>query len=211
MSTSNRKAVDLFDQYAQTYAEKYWDHSRYAASMNFLAKSLSNDATILDVACGPGNVINHLLQLKPTLKCTGFDLSKNMIKIAQNRIPKAHFREQDCQYLPASKSKFSGIISSFFFPYLSEKKVEIWMTNISNHLSKNGLLYISTMQGENKNSGLQTNRNGDKLFINYHELEFIRECLRANDFEILYEETIKNIDPEGIELPPDLILISKLN
>jgi len=74
----------------------------------------------LDAGCGTGKTMQLL-----SSKCkniVGVDFSKNMIKIARKRNPKAQFVLGDLQHLPFKDNSFDLVISTETIQYVSDKK-----------------------------------------------------------------------------------------
>src|SRR5438045_2838934 len=91
-------AVDLFNKLASEYQKKYMDVSLYSDSLNLFCKLIpKQNATVLELACGPGNVTKYLLDKRPDLKILGTDLGPNMIKLARQNNPTVEFKILDCR------------------------------------------------------------------------------------------------------------------
>ena len=57
---------------ADRYAEKYFDLDMYDRYLEQFEKRIeSQGASVLDVACGPGNVSAYLAKVRPDLKLVG--------------------------------------------------------------------------------------------------------------------------------------------
>jgi demethylmenaquinone methyltransferase / 2-methoxy-6-polyprenyl-1,4-benzoquinol methylase len=73
---------------------------------------------ILDVCCGTGDVVFHLLRTDPTLDITGVDFCAPMLDRARTRAPheargKATFLEGDAMALPFADASFDGATMGF--------------------------------------------------------------------------------------------------
>ncbi|MEO9171025.1 MAG: bifunctional demethylmenaquinone methyltransferase/2-methoxy-6-polyprenyl-1,4-benzoquinol methylase UbiE [Candidatus Baltobacteraceae bacterium] len=74
--------------------------------------------SILDLCCGTGDVVFHLLRTDPTLHVTGVDFCTPMLDAARIRAPKeargeAAFLEGDAMSLPFEASTFDGATMGF--------------------------------------------------------------------------------------------------
>ena len=77
-----------------------------------------HDGTILDLCCGTGDVVFHLLRTDPTLHVTGIDFCAPMLDGARARAPKeargdAAFVEGDVMALPFADASFDGATMGF--------------------------------------------------------------------------------------------------
>jgi demethylmenaquinone methyltransferase / 2-methoxy-6-polyprenyl-1,4-benzoquinol methylase len=73
---------------------------------------------ILDLCCGTGDVVFHLLRTDPTLDVTGVDFCAPMLECARARAPreargKAEFVEGDAMSLPFPNDAFDGATMGF--------------------------------------------------------------------------------------------------
>ena len=178
-------AVGIFDKLANLYQERFMDVSLYTDSFHAFCDALSKpDATILEVACGPGNVTRFLLDIRPDFKIHGTDLAPAMLELARQNNPTAVFSLLDCRQISAIDQQFDAILCGFAFPYLSKAEAIQFIADASSQLLPNGVLYISTMEDDNSKSDWQTGSTGDKLFMNYHESGYLIEALESSDFRL---------------------------
>jgi tRNA/tmRNA/rRNA uracil-C5-methylase (TrmA/RlmC/RlmD family) len=83
-----RTSAAAFDRLAERYAEKYFRLDLYARYLERFAARIEPDASVIDAACGPGNVSAHLAKLRPDLQLVGVDLAAGMIAQAKLRVPR---------------------------------------------------------------------------------------------------------------------------
>ncbi len=74
--------------------------------------------SVLDLCCGTGDVVFHLLRTDPTLRVTGVDFCAPMLARAQERAAReargaAGFIEGDVSELPFAESSFDGATMAF--------------------------------------------------------------------------------------------------
>lgn len=203
--------IKLFDQFAETYQEKYMDVTLYAASLNlFLNYIESSDPSILDIACGPGNITKYLLDNSSKLEILGIDLSPQMINFAKKNNPKAEFKVHDIRNINLLNQKFDAAVMAFALPYLSKEEVISFINDCSGILNESGVLYLSTMEDEHEKSGLEGpgNKDGQKMYIHYYEAAFIKDTLIKSGFEILYSQR-QNFPLKTNITWKDLIIIAR--
>src|SRR6185295_3669822 len=91
-------AVNIFNKHASKYQDKFMDVNLYAGSFDFFCDAAKKqNAKILEIACGPGNITSYLLNKRPDFKILGIDLAPNMIALAKINNPKADFQLMDCR------------------------------------------------------------------------------------------------------------------
>ena len=186
MDKVTRETVKIFDDAAQRYQDKYMDVSSYENSLSLFCESLSSlESSILDVACGPGNVAKFVIDIVPGAKILASDLSPKMLQLTKINVPKAETMLMDAKDLGTLDRKFDGVLSSFIFPYLSKNEVVKFIADVKDIINENGIIYISTMQGKNEDSGYVGPEDGVQMFMNYHEVSYLEETLVKYGFDIL--------------------------
>jgi len=204
-----QKAVSIFNQLASEYERKFMDVSLYGDTFAVFCEAIEKDnARVLEVACGPGNITQHLLQLRPDLTVLGTDLAPNMIALAQKNNPSASFQLLDCREMLSLKSNYDAIMCGFGLPYLSKKEAIQFIADAYKVLNRNGVLYLSTMEDDNTQSRWQKGSSGDEIFMNYHEAGYLKAALAAAPFKILTEERKSYQYADGTAIV-DIILIAK--
>ncbi len=203
-------AVSVFDKNAELYSQKYMDISIYYDSLDIFCDSIQiQNADVVDLACGPGNVTKYLLDKRPDFKMLATDLSPKMLEIAKEHNPLASFRLFNCKDIDQLEESYDGIMCSFAFPYLSKEEVIEFIRDAAKVLNKDGVLYISTMEDNNLNSAWESGSTGDQIFMNYHESEYIISNLKENNFEII-DMSRKTYPGKADKMIVDLIIIAKL-
>ncbi|HMI04666.1 MAG TPA: class I SAM-dependent methyltransferase [Pedobacter sp.] len=212
---NNSKIVDAaeaFDKSAKIYQDRSMDVSLFAETFNFFCDHIPSDnASILDIACGPGNIIKYLLDRKPGYKILGTDLSPKMLELARINNPTAQFQLMDCRETGTIKQKFDGITCGFCLPYLTLEETMELIANVSRLLIPGGIFYLSTMvEDEITKSRYQISSSGDQVYVNYHREDDLTRALLDNNFEVISSSHFSSPDKEGLMLS-DLVLIGKLN
>lgn len=200
-------AVGVFDKLADSYQDKFMDVSLYHDSLDLFCQNiLKENATVLELACGPGNITKYVLEKRPDFKILGTDLAPNMIRLAKKNNPNAEFKILDFRKIKLLNQKFDAVLCGFGLPYLSKKEVLEFITDSDQILHDGGILYLSTMEDDNQNSRFQKGSSGDEVFINYHQADYLVEALENNGFTIIHLERINYLHNE--QDTTDLILIA---
>lgn len=202
-------AVGVFNKHADLYQSKFMDVSMYADSLNLFCNSIiKQNASILELACGPGNITAYLLNKRPDFKILGTDLAPNMIARAKVNNPDAEFKIMDCKDVGSFKQNYDANMCSFFLPYLSVEETAKLFMDCYLRLTSNGIIYISTMDGEYSNSGLQNGSTGEEIYMHYYLSENLHEMLREVGFKIINLQQVKSTMTNGTETV-DLIISAK--
>lgn len=208
MTDRNKQAVAVFDKMAEVYRQKYMDLELYNDTFDFFCDHVSaENAEILELACGPGNITRYLLQKRPDFQVLATDLAPNMLEIARQNNQTAAFQLLDSRKIGELKKQYDAIICGFGLPYLSKEEAVRLIQDASARLKPNGLLYLSTMEDDYEKSGTQKSSAGDEVYMYYHEAGYLTEAIRENNMEIILLER-KDFPSET--KTTDLILIAQL-
>jgi len=206
------KPSEAFDKSAKIYQDKFMDVSLYAEPLKLFCDNITPaNASILDIACGPGNITRYLLDTRADYDVLGIDLSPNMLILASTNNPGAKFQLMDCREIDKIEQKFDGITCGFCLPYLTREEAVELIANAAGLLKPGGVFYLSTMVEDDHNkSRYQISSTGDRVYVNYHQEEYLSEAFRENNLEMI---SLKRFgSPDNVEVKTtDLVLIGKLN
>jgi trans-aconitate methyltransferase len=185
-------AVDIFNKLAQHYQDKFMDVSLYAATFDRFCENITKEnAEVLELACGPGNITKYLLTKRPDLKILGTDLAPNMIELAKQNNPQAEFQLLDCRAILSLNKKFDAVMCGFALPYLSKEDAVKLIGDAVQVLNPGGVIYISTMEDDYSKSGLRKGSTGDEIFMHFHEAGYLTEALEGNGLKVLDLQRLK--------------------
>lgn len=211
MRTSNNIA-SVFSKFAKVYENKFMDCNLFHDTYDCFLKLLpTNKATVLDIGCGPGNITKYLLQKRPKLDVLGIDIAKEMLQLAKENNPTVNFKLMDCKYINKINTKFDGIMCGFCLPYLSKADVNNFIMDSYKLLNDNGVLYISTMEGEYENSKSIGSSSGGKetIYTYYYKEEYLKRVLHENGYTLLEatrkQQSVENNKTKAI----DIVFIAK--
>jgi len=106
--------------------------------------------------------------------------------------------------------QFESIMCSFCLPFLSKEDTYQLISDCSKKLVQEGVLYISTMEGDESKAGFEsTSFTGDsKIYFNYHKQKELEKALINNGFTIDTNFRQNYIESNG-KITIDLIMIAK--
>ena len=183
-------SVNLFNQFAQRYAEKYFDLDQYDQFYAMFAQELALDATVIDIACGPGNVAACLLRHRPDLSVTGVDLAPKMINIAKQRVPGGQFYVGDCRQLSGVGDGFDGAVFAFGLSYLNQADAAQFFVSLSHILTPGAVLLLTTISANESSARYETSGSGDTIFMVYRTPDEISKLLTSYGFDIKFFELV---------------------
>lgn len=202
-----QQAVSIFDKYASEYQNKFMDVSLYKNSFDVFLNLLQINSTLLEVACGPGNITKYLLNTRPDLKILATDLAPNMLALAQQNNPTATFKLLDARAISKLQQPFNAIMCGFVFPYFSKEETIQFIKDAALVLNPNGAIYISTMEDDYSKSGFRKGSQGDEIFMHFHQADYLTEALNQNGFTLIETQRIESVSTDNSKTI-DLILIA---
>lgn len=205
------KPAEAFNKSAKLYQQKFMNVSLYAEPFQVFCDHIqANNASILDIACGPGNIVKYLLDRQPDYRILGIDLSPNMLDLAQINNPTAQFQLMDCREIGKIEQQFNGITCGFCLPYLTPEEAAAMISDVAKLLKPAGMFYLSTMEEDaNNQSRYQISSTGDRVYVHYHREDYLAKALSQSGFEILCVKRYSAPDQNGVTIT-DLVLVCKL-
>lgn len=202
-------AVSVFNKLADLYQSKFMDVSMYHDTFDVFCHAVEKqNAKVLELACGPGNITKYLLFKRPDFKILGTDLAPNMIELAKINNPNASFQLLDSREMLKLNATYDALMCGFILPYLSKEEAEKMIIDAAQILPQGGVIYISTMEDDYSKSGYKKGSTGDEIYMYYHQADYLIDALKKNGFEIIEEQRKKYQMQENIDTV-DLILIAK--
>ena len=211
--SKTKNTIKIFDQFAKRYQEKFMDMDLYLPSYDMFCSFVEKEnAEILELACGPGNITKYLLSKRPDFKILGSDLSSKMIELAKTNNPEAEFQVMDCRDIGQMDEKYDAILCGFGLPYLSKEEALKLIADASTLLNPHGVLYLSTMEDDYSKSGFQGASFGgeDQLFIHYHQADYLTQALEDNGFKVLELQRQDYPEQDGTTTIDLIILAEKV-
>ena len=189
---SRTHTIETWDKVADLYQTKFMDVEAYNHGYDTFCKLLQAEgATVFEIGCGPGNITRQLLSRRPDIAITATDVAPSMVQLTKVNNPSADCLVMDSKDILNITPGFHGIVCGFCMPYLSKEESIKLVSDCSQLLNKDGLLYLSFIEGDYDKSGFETSSCGRyHMFVYYHSEDFIRQCFRDNGFEVLHFERL---------------------
>lgn len=189
--TDYKKTINTWNNLAEVYEAKFMDLDFYNHSYDHFCELITdNEAKILEIGCGPGNITKYVLNKKPSWQWLGTDVSENMVNHAQKNNPQATFQVLDARNINEINNTFQGIVCGFCIPFLSATDVATFIAHCANLLTPQGLLYLSFVADTEGTSGYKQGNTGSQVYFNYHALETITTILKCNEFNLIKQYQI---------------------
>ncbi|MEP0265184.1 class I SAM-dependent methyltransferase [Dokdonia sp.] len=181
-----QETFNTWNTLAQCYQEMFMELDIYNASYDLFCASIKRqNASILEIGCGPGNITKYLLDRHPTYRITATDVAENMIALTKENNPSATVQILDCRALDTLKDTYDGIMCGFTLPYLSDSDTAKFIQNSYALLRQDGILYLSFVGGNYKDSGFITGSTGDRTYFYYHNILDVKNMLTTQGFQLI--------------------------
>ena len=202
-------SVATFDKLAEHYAEKYFHSDLYDRYLEEFAKRIGpQGASVLDAACGPGNVSACLAKVRPDLRLVGIDLAEGMVRQASLRVPGAEFLVRDCRAIDALDEVFDACAFAFGLSYLTDDDAERFFTSLNASLADSAALYLSTITGEQRWSGFEESGSGDKVYLEYRNVDDVVTMVERAGYRVDFMELMAS-PANASKSTRDLVLIAQ--
>ncbi|MFC6998804.1 class I SAM-dependent DNA methyltransferase [Rufibacter roseus] len=204
------ETFETWNKIASVYEGQFMGLDLYNETYDYLCNTIiKEEASILDVGCGPGNITKYLLSKRPDFQINGIDIAPNMVRLAKSNNPTASFHIMDSRHISELKTKYEGIICGFCLPYLSEADCTKLIYDTHGLLSDTGFLYLSFVEGNQKDSGFKVGSTGDRMYFYYHNLNFIKAQLIENEFNVLETFHIEYVKTETFKETHTIVIAKK--
>jgi trans-aconitate methyltransferase len=174
------------------------DLGLYKDTFNYLIDNIPFGGSVIELGCGPGNVVHYLKSKRNDLDIFGIDIASEMIKEAAKQNPYSRFEVMDIKDAGNLTQKFDAVIAAFCLPYILNNDVPLLFENASKLAKDNAILYLSFMDGARERSGFEkTSFTGEnELYINYYERGEVEKLLKDHQFKVeaVYSKEYLEID-----------------
>jgi ubiquinone/menaquinone biosynthesis C-methylase UbiE len=209
MESQYKETFNTWNKIADLYEEIFMDLELYNDSYEVFCNNLpKSNLAVLELGCGPGNITKHLLSNDNSLNILATDVAENMLLLAKKNNSSISTQILDVRNLNQLNQQFKGIMVGFVLPYLSATDCTKLITDSQSLLCKNGLLYLSFVEGSPNDSGFISGSTGDRAYFYYHQLSAIQKDLTANGFEVMDTILVPYTKKDG-KTEKHTILISK--
>ncbi len=134
------------DKYDKLWVQKYSLKPTRDYILKAISKlSINENIKVLDLGCGPGQLIHEMSLMFNNLIITGIDFSEKMLEMSQRKNPNAKHIKLNADELYKLKDKYDLIICTHSLPYYKEPN-KILM-ELNKMLNDDGRLLIGFASG----------------------------------------------------------------
>ena len=182
----NAGLISAYAAVAEPYADAYFDElSRKpfdCALLGRFAALLPPGWLVADMGCGPGQIAQFLSGCG--LEVSGFDLSPQMVAVAQRLNPELNFAVGDMRKLEVAAGAFSGIVAFYSIIHLQRAEVRGVFRELGRALQPGGLLLASFHIGRGETHAENWFDRGVSLTATFFEAEEVAGYLIRAGFVV---------------------------
>jgi 2-polyprenyl-3-methyl-5-hydroxy-6-metoxy-1,4-benzoquinol methylase len=205
---SYKVTFQTWDKVALTYQDMFMDFGLYHDTYDTFCGLIDKPcAKIFEIGCGPGNITKYLISRRLDFIIEAIDVAPKMIELAKKNNPTVNFMVKDCRTIDSIMSEYDGIICGFCMPYLSREDCAKLIKDCSLLMNSGGILYVSTIEGDNYLHGYETGSKGE-MYVYYHREDYLLNEVESNEFELLAIKHKNYLQKDG-KNSTHLILIAK--
>lgn len=187
MEKIQKEIYDAYEKIAEEYDKALWDDMPYNNQIDkFL--SLVNGRDILDIGCAMGSFTKYVADKGYNIE--GIDFSPKMIEIANKKVKNAKFYTMDMTDIKLNK-KYDGIMIINSTIHIEKKDMIKIFEGFKKVLKENGILLIILQEGKGERYVDEPLDINVKEFVNFYEIDEIKEVFDKCNFEIIDMEEIK--------------------
>lgn len=198
--------IEGYDRSAARFQATMAKLENYNETYDCLLTRLRDGDSVLDLACGPGNISRYLATRK-RLRVTGFDLSAGMLAIARETVPGGSFHQRSIIDFSLAET-YDAVINGFGLPYLDDRQAAQSLRSSAAALSPRGTLYLSFMEGDGCRLETPSFNHDVRLLVHYHRQATVTLTLEALGLAVMRKWELDYREEDG-RITKDVVIIAQ--
>jgi SAM-dependent methyltransferase len=198
--------IEVYDRSADRFQATIAQLENYNETYACLLGCLRDGDSVLDLACGPGNISRYLATRK-RLRVTGFDLSAGMLAIARETVPGGSFHQRSIIGFNLAET-YDAVINGFGLPYLDDRQAVQSLRSSVEALSPRGALYLSFMEGDGCRLETPSFNHDVRLLVHYHRQATVIRTLGELGLAVMKEWELDYLEEDG-SVTNDVVIIAQ--
>ncbi len=191
--------MDLRETY--NLIAKNWDQSHVEDTWAFegmgaLNKLLPPHSSVLNVGCGPGIEAKFFIDHGHTI--FGFDISEEMIALAQEKVPSATFKVMDLKDVGTIEDQFDAVCMRAVLLHVPKAEASACVQSIASKIKTGGYFFIAVKE-KGEDGPDEEIKSEDRYgyvcerFFSYYTIEELKKYFKDSNVEVVFEK----VSPTG--------------
>jgi len=173
-----------YDRMAESYLlSKYKNDPAKVPSLEELAQSLPEGASVLDLGCGAGVPVTRWLA-RSGFAVMGVDISARQLELAREHVPEATFIRADMAEVDFSPESFDGVVAFYSIIHVPREEHEALIGKIALWLKPGGAFLATWPLGEWEGEEENWEGWGATMWWSHYGAETYKRLLRECGFNI---------------------------
>ena len=196
MNNYLKKTISIYDKIAHDYAKGVLKYTPEIEREKFITL-IKKGGLILDVGCAAGRDCEYFY--KKGFQVRGIDLSRNLLKIANQQLPKINFQIQDVRSLHFPNFSFDGIFACAVLLHLKRPEIFPVIQSFYRILKDGGIVFVMMKQGKGESDIKEELSSGESRHFVLVKSDEINQWMNDAGFSIIELYTWNSQDrwPDG--------------
>jgi SAM-dependent methyltransferase len=195
MSDDTLKTYDFSAKELSKYFQGIGARTNHIEQALELAGKNDGSASVLELGCGDGRDAEEII--KRTQSYTGIDYSKELIKLAKQKLPSADFRIVDMQNFDFPFESYDVVFAFASLLHIDKENLKLLMKKVARSLKVGGIFYISTKYADKYKEEWKEDKFGKRLFY-FYNAELITKL--ASEFDVVTTDTVMHNTTAWLEM-----------
>ncbi len=180
------KTLDAYNNSAKELAEYFAGIGSREKCVNIaMSTNGLKNPKVLEIGCGDGRDAEAIVSVSSSY--LGFDISKEMIAIAKNKVPEGEFVVADAVDFDYGENQYDIVFAFASLLHLDMEEVELVFDRVEKCLRAGGVFFVSLKLSEDYKEIVKKDRFGERQFFLYSP-ENIRNIAKHKFSEEYFEQ-----------------------
>jgi len=182
MTDWKKKTLDTYNNSAKELAEYFKGIGSRKKDIDIAFRLASNQVNpdVLEIGCGDGRDAKEIVS--KTEHYLGFDISMELINLAKEHVPDAHFIVADANSFDYGHEKYDIVFAFASLLHLDKNEIKTVFEKVYKSLKQNGLFYVTLRFSDEYEEVIEKNKFGERKFY-YYNPKIIKE-IAGNGYKI---------------------------
>ena len=185
----NNLTIEAYNKGADHYAKYFNGYGVRKDDIDRAFKiNISGSSKVLELGCANGRDAEYIVSEVGKENYIGIDASKELVKLAVDKLPEVQFHVKDINELDFDSETFGIIFSFHTVLHVNRENLEILLRKCYKYLKIGGILYVSSKYGDYKEIEIE-NLGHKKYYYAYkpEDLEVNHETSWQTVYKVIHD------------------------